>query len=348
MMKPIAAVFLALLLSCSRAPNPGAWQYTDPGAAGWNVAKLDQARAFAETLDTGALFVVHRGKVILDYGKSSARWNGQSMRKSLLSALVGVAVSRGQIRMDATLAELGIDDVEPLTAAEKRATVRDLMMSRSGVYHSALYETRSNKESKPPRGSHRPGQFFYYNNWDFNTVGTIYEKATGTKIGEAFEREIAGPLQMDDFRARDVTYLTSSSISERMSGNRSNQRAYVFMISARDFARIGQLYLNEGRWNGRQILPAQWVRASVQGSEAVDGAKYGFMWWVYDDGFAARGFRGHKVKVFPALDLVIVHRVPTGGVGLVAQMKRRFIGAASVSEPDLDKLMKMIVDACPG
>jgi CubicO group peptidase (beta-lactamase class C family) len=346
MMKPIGIALLTLLFSCSRGPSPGAWQHVDPQAAGWNVAKLNEARAFAETLDTGALFVVHRGKVVLDYGKSSARWNGQSMRKSLLSALIGTAVSRGQIDPNATLAQLGIDDVERLTADEKRATVRDLMMSRSGVYHSALYETRSNKETKPARGSHPPGEFFYYNNWDFNTLGTIYEKATGTPIGEAFARDIAGPLQMEDFRPKDVKYLTSGSVSEKMSKNRSDHRAYIFMISARDFARVGQLYLQEGRWNGRQIVPAEWVRASLQGEEAWD-AKYGYMWWIENDGFAARGFRGHKMKVYPSQDLIIVHRVPTGGVGLLAQMKRRFLGAASVSEDDLAKLMAMIVEACP-
>ena len=77
--------------------------------------------------------------------------------------------------MSSTLAELGIDDNEPsLTDVEKRATVRDLLTARSGVYHPALYETPGMAAMRPLRGSHLPGTHWYYNNWDFNALGTIY------------------------------------------------------------------------------------------------------------------------------------------------------------------------------
>jgi CubicO group peptidase (beta-lactamase class C family) len=350
-MKRAAVFFFALVISSSAA--------TAPPPAGWDVRKIEQARTLAASLDTAALLVVHRGEVVLDFGKTSARYNAQSMRKSLLSALIGMAVDRRQIDLSHTLGDLGVDDVGGLTAAEKSARVEDLLQARSGVYHSALYETRGNKNRKPPRGSHRPGEFFYYNNWDFNALGTIYEKATGSAIGEAFARDIAGPIGMQDFRPRDVTYLTRRSMTERMAGNVSDHRAYIFMISARDLARVGQLYLGGGRWNARQIVPEQWIRASLEGKPADENSTYGYMWWIYPDArllrgvglkgmtFAARGNRGHAMLVIPSLDLVIVHRVATGGVGLLSQMKRRFIGTGAVSERDLVKLMQMIVAAHP-
>ena len=83
----------------------------------------------------------------------------RSIRKSLLSALIGIEVKEGRLDPGATLHDLGIDDVEPaLTVAEKQATVRDLMMARSGIYHSALAESAEMKASRPQRGAHQIGR----------------------------------------------------------------------------------------------------------------------------------------------------------------------------------------------
>jgi hypothetical protein len=98
-----------------------------------------------------------------------------------------IAASEGRISLTGTLAELGIDDKPPsLTDAEKQATVRDLLMARSGVYHPAAYEDSDMEKKRPPRGSHPPGSFWYYNKWDFNALGTIYRKSTGEDIFLSF------------------------------------------------------------------------------------------------------------------------------------------------------------------
>ena len=103
--------------------------------------------------------------------------------------------------------ELGVDDNEPaLTASEKRATVADLLKSRSGVYHPALYETPAMAAARPARGSHAPGSFWYYNNWDFNAAGEIYRRCTGRGIHEAFLEDIARPLGMLDYQGRIVAW----------------------------------------------------------------------------------------------------------------------------------------------
>ena len=343
---------LLLLSACSH-------RTTTPPPPGWSAERLKAATNYASTIDTGALMVVHHGEVVLDWGNTDARYNAQSIRKSLLSALIGIAAARGQIDIQKTLADLGIDDVDGLTDAEKQARVVDLLTSRSGVYHSSLYETSGNRERKPKRGSHPPGEFFYYNNWDFNALGTIYERATRTRVADAFDREIARPLGMQDFRPRDVVYLTQDSLTEKMAGNRSRHPAYVFMISARDLAKFGTLYLRNGQWSGKQIVPAQWVRASFDGKPAGERVEYGYMWWIYPDSrlargaghpgpaYAARGNRGHTVMIIPTLDLVIVHRVATGGVGFFSQVKRRFFGSPAVSERQGAKLMQLIIAAHP-
>jgi CubicO group peptidase (beta-lactamase class C family) len=78
-----------------------------------------------------------------------------------------------------TLAELGIDDEPPvLTSVERQATILDLLRARSGVYHDAARETPAMRSRRPLRGSHAPGSLFYYNNWDFNVLGAVFQKLT--------------------------------------------------------------------------------------------------------------------------------------------------------------------------
>src|SRR6202008_3850881 len=119
-----------------------------------------------------------------------------------------------------------------LTAEEKGATVRDLLMARSGIYHAALYETAAMAAQRPRRFSHKPGSFWHYNNWDFNTLGTIYERAVRSPIFDGFEREIGRPIGMQDYRPAD---------GESVTGPASVYPAYPFKMSARDLARFGLL-----------------------------------------------------------------------------------------------------------
>ena len=103
--------------------------------------------------------------------------------------------------------ELGIDNIPPVLAKkEKLATVRDLLMSKSGIYHAAAAETEKMKKLRPKRGSYAPGTFFYYNNWDFNVLGTVFEKTTGEKIFQSFKINIADKIGMKDFNPDLCSY----------------------------------------------------------------------------------------------------------------------------------------------
>jgi CubicO group peptidase (beta-lactamase class C family) len=290
---------------------------------GWSQAGLDRARAFSETIDTAAVMVVHRGRPVAQWGDVTARYKCHSIRKSLLSALIGIHVHEGRIDLEATLAELGIDDRDGLSEREKAATVMDLLMARSGIYHPTHYETARMVQIKPARGSYGPGTWWCYNNWDFNALGTIFEQLTGRGIFDEFRDRIAGPLGMEDFRydetRRDGEYIRSEV---------SNHAAYPFRMSARDLARFGLLFLRGGRWQGKQVIPEKWVRLSVRPySPAGDRGAYGYMWWVAHEDihfpgmsvprgtYSARGARGHYVVVVPQRDLVVVHRVDTDVAG---------------------------------
>ncbi|MFM1555597.1 MAG: amidohydrolase family protein [Limisphaerales bacterium] len=316
------------------------WErWPTPQAGGWSAEKLKAARAHTATLTTAAVMIVQGGKVVDEWGETKRVFNCHSMRKSILSALYGPHVWAGTIKRSSTLGELGIDDNAPsLTLIEKKATVADLLKARSGVYHPALYETKGMAAKRPKRGSHAPGTFWYYNNWDFNAACAIFESQTGRGIFEEFEKRLAGPMNMQDFvRAKHTRYVT---------GYDSVHPAYPFQLSARDLARFGLLFARGGRWGDRQIIPHGWVIESTRPYSTTErGGGYGYMWWVAANGkfypnvtlpdgaFSANGYRGHKVLVIPQWDLVIVHRVNT------------FEQEGSVSTAEFGELVKLILDA---
>lgn len=285
------------------------WQSTDPALAGWSMEKLAAAQDYASKLKPTAVMVVQDGKVIASWGDVSREVNVASVRKSLLSALFGIAVSEGRVNLGSTLADIGIDDKPPaLTAAEKRAVVRDLLMARSGIYHPAAYETGDMRRNRPDRGSHAPGTFWWYNNWDFNALGTIYRQQVGEDIFRSFAQRIGAPIGMEDFSARDGRY-----VAERQ----SEHSAYPFRLSARDAARFGQLFLNGGRWEGKQVIPASWVRESTTAHSATDRGSmgYGYLWWtlnpqIFGSGAAlASGYGGQANAIVPSKRLVVVQIV---------------------------------------
>lgn len=134
----------------------------DPATIGWNVEQLEAAKKYSASLKPTAVMVVQDGKAIAIWGDVNHKVNVASVRKSLLSALYGITVFEGRINLSSSFGDLGIDDKAPsLTAEEKTATVRDLIMSRSGVYHPSAYETRDIKKKRPPRGSHEPRLFWF-------------------------------------------------------------------------------------------------------------------------------------------------------------------------------------------
>lgn len=313
------------------------WEQIPPAQSGWSNQRLDQAWDYARGIGSTAVVVVQHGAIVASWGETDANLLLNSARKSLLSALLGIAVQAGRVHLDDTLARLGIDDNSPsLTAEEKQATVRDLLEARSGVYHPANYETREMAIERPQRGSHSPGTFWYYNNWDFNTLGAIYERATGGSVFTAFAKQIAAPIGMQDFDPAKCRYEH---------GPASQYPAYLFYASARDLARFGLLYLRKGHWGNRQIIPSSWVQESTQPySTTKRHTGYGYLWWtmpptgpprvVAPPGtFWAEGNGGQIVFVVPAYDVVVVHVVRQGSTHVSISAALRLIEQVLAARP---------------
>lgn len=332
--------------------DPGQeWQrVADPAALGYSRAGLDSALAVARGMKTSALLVTVGGLSLLEHGDLADTSYIASARKSVLSMLYGKYVENGTIRLDETLAEIGIDDRSALLPLERTATVEHLLGARSGVYHPASNPGDA-LVMAPARGSQSPGTYNLYSNWDFNALGTIFEKKTGRGIYDAFESDIARPIGMQDFHR---------SVHKRQGDStRSIHPAYHFVLSTRDMARIGHLMLRDGRWGGRQVIPASWVRRStrtvtppaemnppgIRAQALAFGQGYSFLWWtrlrpdttdVFHGAYAAEGAFGQYILVVPKLDMVVAHKVVARGGPSTNQ---------SVSLPQFEALVRAIVSA---
>lgn len=284
-------------------------------------AILDQAfvgqpsPALATTL---AVLAVQGGEVVAErYGDDVAAHTtliSWSMAKSITQALVGFAVADGRldVRAPAPVPEWSASD-DPRRAI----TVDQLLRMCSGLVFCEDYvdervsdvmtmlfgegqEDTAAFAAGFPLG-HEPGTVFNYSSGTTNIVARIVGDLYGGRPGvEALLADrLFGPLGMTSAVAKfdpAGTFVGSS---------------YVY-ATARDFARFGELYLDEGEADGRQVLPASWIdyaRTESPVPSAAGEQPYGAHWWRFPPvpgSFAAQGYQGQRTLVVPDLDLVVV------------------------------------------
>ncbi len=319
------------------------WTTAKPAETGWSSEGLLAADEVAQELGTDAYLVIHNGKIVHEFGDCDRPSNIHSVRKSILSVLFGIHSAKSPLHLHKTLADLRIDDKERLSDSEKQATVAHLLQSRSGVYHPAAYWSQEAADRLPERESHSAGEVFKYNNWDFNVLGAVFEKMTGKSVFKSLERDLAKPLDFEDFNPpRDTEWVFDRS--------RSDYPAYEMRLSARDLGRVGLLMARSGRWKDQQIVPEAWFEESIKPHSEDTGNKgvgYGYMWWIGLNGvhfgqklpppvFSARGYYGQYVVVVPAHDLVVVHKVDSGKAN-----------NAKVENSDFGRLFAALLAASP-
>ena len=327
-------------------------RYLHPHEAGFDTNKLnDLTRFIKKNAAITGLVVLHRGKVAYQYGNVKKVSYIASCRKSVLSMLFGKYVDNGTIDLNTTIGELGIDEKGGLLHKEKMATIDHLITSRSGVHHEAS-NGGYDKENFLERGSVDPGEYFVYNNWDFNVSGHIFELYAQKSIYEELESQFAIPLGFQDWNIQN----------QRKSGNKSKSqyKAYHIYLSTRDMAKLGQLMLNDGVWNGERLMSADWIEKTTStitpfetlteryGPADPDGLhmSYGYMWWLIDNyqnkeeykgAYSAIGYGGQYITVFPQIDLVIAHKTKLGLL--------RIMGIAKDGDAHYWDIVHKIVDA---
>ncbi|HKJ24700.1 MAG TPA: serine hydrolase [Myxococcota bacterium] len=284
--------------------------------------------------ETLAWAIVHRGRLVFErhaVGKGpDDTFISWSMAKSLLHALVGVLVGEGRLdpaapapvpawraegdpRRAITLEHLlrqtdGLD-FEEVYADGIRSDVVD-MLFRSGKDDVAAFA-----EARPL--AHEPGTLWNYSSGTSNVVSAIVGRTVGS--GEADTRAFLHKALFDPIGMRSATARFDAAGTFIGS-------SYVF-ATARDFARFGLLYLRDGVWDGRRLLPEGWVDHARTITPPSRG-EYGAHWWIalHDPGiFNASGFQGQYIVVVPDRDLVLVRlgvSAPEQRVNVVGDLRR--------------------------
>ena len=299
------------------------WTYSDfPYEDGWGIEKSTEFnRYLIDSTHITGFVIVHKGKIVFKYGDIEENSYIGMCRQSILAMLFGQHVENEIINLDKTLEELEIDEIDGLLTNEKRATVRNLLEGKSGIYHPDGY-TLQTQEYAPERNSVAPGTEWLFSNWNIDVAGFIFEQQLGKTIYQEVNRQLAGPLNMQDWDMALQNKAGDISISKH--------QAFPMWFSTRDMARIGLLMLNKGNWRGEQLIPENWVHEMLTvraTSEEVNtnfpffnnldaSFGYGYMWWLWEnsddyrlkDAFITIGSMGQSIAVYPGIETVVAYK----------------------------------------
>lgn len=290
----------------------------------WNIGSdynkkelTTELRKTLEGYETVAFLVIKDDSIRYEeywdtYGKESLS-NSFSMAKSIVSILVGIAIDEGKIKS----VDQPVCDYMPefCIAENKQLTIRDLLMMSSGLNYDesytslfgpttrSYYDTDLRKQMLELKVITPPGKEFNYMSSNTQLLAFIVEKATGMKLSDYASEKLWKPIGAE----HDAQWSLDHKDGD--------EKAYCcFYSNARDFARIGKLYLQNGKWGDKQVVSEEYVKASTTAAPILDNGKpnkiYGYQWWLMNyeghEIFYARGILGQYVMVIPDLNIIFV------------------------------------------
>jgi CubicO group peptidase (beta-lactamase class C family) len=316
-----AAFAAALFMGVSSVAAEAAPHKAAPGG-GWEVCAPEEVgmsseafagmleRIKAEDLEIHSVIIVRNDRLVLEayvhpYNRGTLH-NVKSVSKSVISALVGIALREGVIgNLDETvyshLPQYISDDMDP---RKKDIKLRHLLTMTAGLdldengpisnqvfgrldWLKAAYE-------RPMRDD--PGTRFLYSTPLTHTMSAILTESSGMSLHEFADEHLFGPLDFGEVQ------WTKGPQGYNLGG------AELFLRPI-DMAKFGYLFLKAGMWKGRQVVPADWVEESTTNKlhGVADGLLYGYWWWLDEDGWChARGWGGQAIFIHEGLDLVVV------------------------------------------
>ena len=308
---------------CARAMSPPSptsppsyWPTAIPDEQGMNA---DLLAGVVDTIkerdyDVDSVTVIRNGYIVLDEYFPPFEPNSMhiihSCTKSIVSALIGIAIDQGYIEgVDQLVLDLFMERTAANLDADKETmTLEDLLTMSSGLEcrDSYLYNWRGLNEMRESDDwvqfmlnlpmAEPPGTRFEYCNGGSFLLSAIIQETTGMSALAFAEENLFGPLNITD------VHWPANPEGITIGWGDIHMRPH-------DMAKIGYLYLNGGQWDGEQVVPAAWVKASTQAHIAAgtlsDG--YGYQWWVDDGGYyMAIGYQGQFIYVVPEKDMVVV------------------------------------------
>lgn len=259
-----------------------------------------------------SMMLVRHGKVIAEGWWAPATADDRhmlySLSKSFTSTAVGIAVAEGRLSVDDPVTKFFPDQVPAEPGAQlPEMRVRDLLTMSTGHHADAIADFNLNASEPATRRflalpvAHKPGTHFVYNSPATFMQSAIVQKVTGQNLVEFLRPRLFEPLGITD----PVWEMTDEGIAVGASG---------LSIRTEDIACFGQLFLQRGQWNGKQLVPAAWVDAATSrqvgngSNPASDWDQgYGFQFWRCRPGFArADGAFGQFCFIMPQHDAVLV------------------------------------------
>lgn len=324
--------------------------HTAPVAAGPNVMQLQERKRaldfsyefdgkrrnagdIVERTKTDALLIMKNGQIVYEgyfnHSNEATLFNSYSAAKSFNAIMIGLALEEGKIT---SVAEPILKYIPELKGSGyDGTTIRDLLEMRSGVdwvdnfmapgnlaydAHVASWveeKARYTDTAALTKPKHKPGTHFTYNSMDAALVGLVVERATGMPVSRYLSERLWQPAGME----ADAFYVIDGP-----SGVGREFTAGGFNARVRDYARVGQMMLNEGMLNGKQLLSSGYVQKLRQSitADTGEGLGYGYFWWTHrgTQAFTALGGEGQFIYVDPEHKTVVV-KLSHGPVGPEAE-----------------------------
>ena len=322
------------------------WQGSSPERQGMDSAELARLFDSINSSSIRSVLIVRHGYLVLEaYAPSIGPDTAQpiySGTKSFTSALVGIALEKGYLpsihhRLLDFFPDLQYANHDP---RKRSITLENLLTMTSGVawWEYVAFDSR-NTLMQMERSSdwvqffldrpmvEDPGTRWNYNTGGAHVLSAIVQKQSGKTLSDFAAENLFTPI--------GITSVNWPADPQGVSfGGRG------ISMTARDMARFGYLYAREGMWDGRQVIPAEWVRESTKKRFAAKfGQDYAYLWWVPAfGGFAANGFRGQRIFVIPEQDLVVVITASINSQAMMTEpeyLVRRFILPAVKSSGSL-------------
>lgn len=318
-------IFCLLLLVVAptlRADDAKSLPRATPESQGVSSAGI---RAFVEAADKEintlhSVMVVRHGHVVAEgwwkpeaADKPHVLW---SLSKSFTSTAVGLAVEEGKLKLDDPVLKF-FPDKAPENPSDnlKAMTVRDLLTMSTGHDTEPKFSVAVGPSVKAFLAhpvDHKPGTHFRYNTPATYTLSAVVQKATGLTVLEYLKPRLFEPLGIEK------PEWAASPEGVTLGG-------YGLKVRTEDIAKFGQLYLQKGKWHGKQLVPAKWIEAATSKQVENDKAPsagnvdwrqgYGYQFWqCTHDGFRGDGANGQFCVVLPKLDVVVAITADTGNM----------------------------------
>ncbi len=295
-------------------------------AKDWAVSKQDNSKTLSEThqkqfadMGTVAFVVIKNDSIIHEqywdgFGADSYT-NSFSMAKTFTSMLVGAAIDEGKIKS----VDEPVGDFLPQykDGDNAKLTIKNLLTMSSGINFdedyvnplaypaAAYYGSDIKKLTYKYKVTEEPGKRFKYLSGNSELLGFIIEKATGKKVADYFSEKIWSQIG-----AKNSAFWC-------LDHEDGMEKVYCcFNSNARDFARLGKLYLDSGKYNGKHIISTDYVLNSIKPADLLDedgnkNDKYGYSWWLIPDYkghqiFYARGILGQYIVCIPDKKMIVV------------------------------------------